>query len=402
MEFEKKEENDKMKKSTRRRKYMHGCLSLKQEEKPAAAAAAGSNLELKMMSCTLSDDGYSCIIPTQTHLVVMINGIIGSAADWKFAAKQFLGRYPKDVLVHCCKRNYGMLTLDGVDVMGERLAEEVLSVIKQRPRLQKISFVAHSLGGLVARYAVGRLYRQNTMREQDKMNEDCTFDEGHLCEGDKLKGKIAGLEPMNFITFATPHIGVRGHKQAPLFCSLTILEKAARHTSWMLRRTGKHLLLTDNENGKPPLLLQMVNDSEDLHFLSALHSFQRCVTYANARFDFAVGWRTSSIRRQNELPKLQRISKNDRYPHVVNVEPPSIARFEQEVLTEDNRKKLKTSDMEELMIRGLTRVSWERVDVSFQRSTQRFLAHSTIQVKSYSINSDGADVILHMIDNFVL
>lgn len=30
---------------------------------------------------------------------------------------------------------------------------------------------------------------------------------------EKFKGKIAGLEPMNFITFATPHLGSRGHKQ---------------------------------------------------------------------------------------------------------------------------------------------------------------------------------------------
>lgn len=30
---------------------------------------------------------------------------------------------------------------------------------------------------------------------------------------EKFEGKIAGLEPMNFITFATPHLGSRGHKQ---------------------------------------------------------------------------------------------------------------------------------------------------------------------------------------------
>ncbi|KAF9596216.1 hypothetical protein IFM89_007898 [Coptis chinensis] len=44
-----------------------------------------------------------------------------------------------------------MFTTFGVDVMAERLAEEVMSVINRRPKLQKISFVAHSLGGLVAK-----------------------------------------------------------------------------------------------------------------------------------------------------------------------------------------------------------------------------------------------------------
>lgn len=33
----------------------------------------------------------------------------------------------------------------------------------------------------------------------------------------------------------------------------------------------------------------------------------------------------------------------------------------------------------EEMIRGLTQVPWERVDVSFQKSRQRYVAHNTIQ-----------------------
>lgn len=33
----------------------------------------------------------------------------------------------------------------------------------------------------------------------------------------------------------------------------------------------------------------------------------------------------------------------------------------------------------ETMIRGLTKLSWERVDISFKGSRQRLMAHSTIQ-----------------------
>lgn len=128
-------------------------------------------------------------------------------------------------------------------------------------------------------------------------------------------------------------------------------------------RTGKHLFLTDNDDGKPPLLLRMVDDCDDIKFRfdfliqpfvfinleglsknsdqyniafgfscrSALRSFRRRVAYANANFDRIlscsfvtlffyiswalaheyltsskdmVGWRTSSIRRQRELPKV--------------------------------------------------------------------------------------------------
>ncbi|XP_058081738.1 putative lipase ROG1 isoform X2 [Magnolia sinica] len=311
------------------------------------------------------------------HLVVFVNGIIGSAANWKFAAKQFIKLFPEDVIVHCSESNCSMLTLDGVDVMGERLAEEVISVIKRRPELQKISFVGHSLGGLIARYAIGRLYGRNPRTEPFEENGDSNGVEcGTEHPEEKSNGKIAGLEPMNFITFATPHLGSRGHRQVPLFCGFHMLEKMATHTSRIIGRTGIHLFLNDNDEGRPPLLLQMVNDNGDLQFMSALQSFRRRVAYSNSCFDHIVGWKTSSIRRQHELPKLQHLSKNDKYPHIVNVEAPKVDSLQQEVLSESE---VKTIDLEEAMIRGLNKVSWERVDVSFRKSKQRYFAHSTIQ-----------------------
>nr|GEZ25408.1 RNA-directed DNA polymerase, eukaryota, nucleotide-binding alpha-beta plait domain protein [Tanacetum cinerariifolium] len=39
------------------------------------------------------------------------------------------------------EKNAASQTLDGVDVMGERLSQEVLEVIKQKPNLGKFSFV---------------------------------------------------------------------------------------------------------------------------------------------------------------------------------------------------------------------------------------------------------------------
>lgn len=58
------------------------------------------------------------------HLVVTVNGIIGSASDWKYAAVQFAKSHPDKVIVHCSECNSSMLTFDGVDMMGERLAGE--------------------------------------------------------------------------------------------------------------------------------------------------------------------------------------------------------------------------------------------------------------------------------------
>lgn len=314
------------------------------------------------------------------HLVVMVNGLVGSSEDWKFAAEQFVKKLPDKIVVHRSECNRLNLTFDGVDLMGQRLADEVISVVKKRSGVQKISFVAHSLGGLIARYAIGRLF------------------EPVAIDPNGFEGKIAGLEPMNFVTFATPHLGSAGHKQLPILGGVPFLEQRASKTAHLIvGRTGKHLFLTDREDGQPPLLLRMVGDWDDIKFRSSLRSFKRRVAYANANFDHMVGWRTSSIRRQHELPKSHLIVTDEKYPHIVFVEKGDDYNDLKQAFTD-----AMTYDLEEEMIRGLTQVPWERVDVSFQNSGQRYIAHNTINVQSYWLNSDGADVISHMIDNFAL
>ncbi|RZC44371.1 hypothetical protein C5167_037314 [Papaver somniferum] len=246
------EMNEKKLKKKRSLISRFGCLRSQTASSPDRSSS-DEKPYMEMESVT-SEDG-----PPPTHLVVMVNGS------------------------NC---NTASTTLDGVDVMGERLADEVLSVVKRRPELQKISFVAHSLGGLVARYAIGRLYSSNPEHNPSEGNGDCSGDgSGNACLENKLIVKIAGLEPMNFITVATPHLGSRGHRQVPVFCGLRFLEKTAKNTSWLLGRTGKHLFLIDEDKEKPPLLLQMVNDCGDLRFMSALLSFKRRAAYANVGYD---------------------------------------------------------------------------------------------------------------------
>lgn len=78
-------------------------------------------------------------------------------------------------------------------------------MIQRKPNVNKISFIAHSVGGLVARYTIGKLYRPPKIK---------TVEDSSANECDKnSKGTIGGLEAMNFITVATPHLGSRGHRQ---------------------------------------------------------------------------------------------------------------------------------------------------------------------------------------------
>lgn len=342
------------------------------------------------------EDNDATAVPE--HLVIMVNGINGSAADWRYGAEQFVSRRRDKVLVHCSESNHSKLTFDGVDTMGERLADEVWSIVRNNSKVKKISFVAHSLGGLVARFAIGKLYA--SVPKSGHPTGGCVDKDNtnNLNLEQPCLGTIAGLEPMNFVTVATPHLGSKGNNQLPFLCGLPFLERRVRQTAHLIvGRSGKHLFLTDKDKDKP-LLLRMVNDTEDLKFISALRAFKRRVAYANANYDHMVGWRTSSIRRQSELPKSNQLVPHGKYQHIV-VEQESFDNAHNKVLSLVGDQQ---DELEEEMIRGLTQVPWERVDVSFSKSRQRFIAHNTIQVKRYWLNSDGADVVSHIIDNFLL
>ncbi|KAJ7010322.1 hypothetical protein NC653_000918 [Populus alba x Populus x berolinensis] len=357
-----------------------------------------------------SCDVWSCqksAAASADHLVIMVHGILGSNADWKFGAEQFVRTLPDKVFVHCSEKNMFRLTLDGVDVMGERLAEEVLEVIQRKQNLRKISFVAHSVGGLVARYAIGRLYRppkkENVADSTDDTNED------------DIKATIGGLEPMNFITVATPHLGSRGNKQVPFLFGVTAFEKAARLLiHWIFKRTGRHLFLTDDDEGNAPLLKRMIEDYGDCFFMSALCIFKRRVAYSNVGYDHIVGWRTSSIRRNYELPKWED-NMNKEYPHIVYEERCKARDAEQSELisTEDDG----LDKLEEELVAGLSVChgkKWMLVSMPADRGLSHSpLMHASIHphrsvmffgymVKDEMMHMEGADVIRHMIDHFLL
>jgi hypothetical protein len=108
---------------------------------------------------------------------------------------------------------------------------QVRQVVQRRRNLRKISFVAHSLGGLISRYAIGKLY-EHSVTEESCLKTDKHSDEGNVYGG----GKLAGLEPMNFIASATPHLGSRWNKQVS---SRSFLCAAVGTTNTKLSVQGK-------------------------------------------------------------------------------------------------------------------------------------------------------------------
>uniref|UniRef100_A0A0E0L816 DUF676 domain-containing protein n=2 Tax=Oryza punctata TaxID=4537 RepID=A0A0E0L816_ORYPU len=205
------------------------------------------------------------------HLLILVHGIIASPSDWTYGEAVLKKRLGDNFFIYASSSNIYTKTFDGIDV---------LDVIKKMAGLRKISFLAHSLGGLFARYAISILY--STAMKDASQSAACiapTTEGSEKLECTSGLGAIAGLEPINFITLATPHLGVRGKNQLPFLQGLSILEKiAAPLAPLVVGRTGGQLFLTDGEPSKPPLLLQMASDHEDKKFIPHIVHFMATST----------------------------------------------------------------------------------------------------------------------------
>ena len=194
---------------------------------------------------------------TKDHLFVLTHGlqmVPGAGTSSMYYLANALRESLPDSVIYIAKSNVGLNTLDGIDSGGKRLASEIQSFVSESKDLKKISFVGYSLGGLHARYAVGVLF-------------------------DTTKNLIAGLEPLNFVTMGSPHLGNRN--------LLPLGSLAHSVTSLLLGSTGKQLVLLDSKTPESGVLHDLTLDSS-LPFISALKSFRHRLLYANTCADFQV------------------------------------------------------------------------------------------------------------------
>mmetsp|Transcript_6921 Transcript_6921/g.25503 ORF Transcript_6921/g.25503 Transcript_6921/m.25503 type:complete len:477 (-) Transcript_6921:35-1465(-) len=327
------------------------------------------------------------------HLVVLVNGLMGTRLNWTFFSK-LLQQSSDSVSVHQSRSNELAKTFHGIDSAGERLADEINSLVESARRdgihYSRISLVGHSLGGLIARYAAGCLFE-----ERDSV------------------GLIAGLKPAHFMTFSTPHLGSTA--QVPFTGWLGVKDSmVASLAPLVVRRTGEQLFLRDNP--VEPLLLKLSKDSPTSgpRYLSALRSFSQRTLYCNVDSDHIVGWHTSAIRPLDAEPPGP-LSPSKRYPHIIWEEDAVAALPKQKessnVQVMPKRVMPLTADMEndpslrmyhEAMIRRLSdNVEWRRVHVSFKNTFIPVMAHNHIQVSRRAINMVGKDVVEHAVENLV-
>ena len=348
----------------------------------------------------------------EPHLLVLVHGLFGRPRDWRHVVTELhrLGTVGTDagvrVLVSSSNRRTG--TFDGVDRCGERLAREISREVDQHPELASISFVGHSLGGLIARYAAGVL-----------------LDEG---ADPTTPPTVARLRPELFCTIVTPHLGCdpaagsgasggaarvpflewvgRARGLGPPLQSLASVA-AGPASSFFLGRTGSQLFLRDRgpPGGAGPLLVEMAEGRAGAGageggagagggggapFLRALGAFRARVAYANVQGDHMVGWPNASLRRCSELPEAE-VRAAARPAIVLDTAPaaapPGLARAasgDGATARAGGGGKLREEHLREKMLCGLQSLEWRRVDVCLEAQLARIppaVPHNHIQAR---------------------
>ena len=104
-----------------------------------------------------SDSDDTSATSSRKHIVVLVHGFRGTAFDM-LVIKRFFGLYFPQVAVLLSTANEGR-TDDDIMVLGQRLASEVRAYLASQGNVGylKLSFIGHSLGGLIVRAAIPQL-----------------------------------------------------------------------------------------------------------------------------------------------------------------------------------------------------------------------------------------------------
>ena len=198
-----------------------------------------------------------------------------------YVASALRDKHAEDKLhILVAKTNSDTYTYDGIDLGAERVTQEIEIYIsdleKEGSHIKKLSIVGYSLGGLVARYAIGLLFSN---------------------------GWFDRLEPVNFTTFASPHLGVR----APVL--------GVQHRVWnvlgsqTLSASGRQLFTIDIFRNTNRPLLSVLADPDSL-FMLALSQFKNRVLYANIINDRSAPYYTTCIVTTDPFVNLDQININ--------------------------------------------------------------------------------------------
>lgn len=194
----------------------------------------------------------------KVHLVILTHGLHSNvSADMLYLKEEVDKKGVDNVVVKGFFGNLGK-TERGIKYLGSRVAEYVVELVKSDAfEVDKISFIGHSLGGLIQTFAIAYLH----------INFPWFFQQ---------------IQPINFITLASPLLGIVNEN--PLYVKLALL-------AGIVGITGQDLGLKFVEKDAKPLLVLLPTGPTH----TILKKFKRRTVYANAVNDGLVPLRTSAL-----------------------------------------------------------------------------------------------------------
>lgn len=212
------------------------------------------------------------------HLCVLVHGLWGNPIHLTHLRDTLQAQYPQDRLhILVAKSNADNNTYDGIEVGGERITNEIEQEIKELEaggaKIKRLSITGYSLGGLISRYAVGLLYKNGVFNK---------------------------IEPVNFTTFATPHLGIRTPSLGYRSDLWNVLGSRTLSTS------GQQMFTVDDFRGNGRPLLSLMADQNSI-FVKGLRMFKHKSLYANTMNDRSVPYYTAGISRTDPFVDLDKV-----------------------------------------------------------------------------------------------
>lgn len=235
-------------------------------------------------------------IPFSVDELIFNLRLWGNPAHMWYIESALRDKYAADRLhILVPKGNAGNFTYDGIELGAERVTQEIESFLEQQEsegkQVKKLSIVGYSLGGLVARYAIGLLYS---------------------------RGWFSKIEPINFTTFATPHLGVR---TPGLGVGSRFFNALGSRT---LSTSGRQLFTIDTFRDTKRPILSILADPSSI-FIQALSKFENRVLYANIINDRSAPYYTTSISSTDPFIDLEVLNLNhhqDYSPNILDLSKP--------------------------------------------------------------------------------
>ncbi|KAI5950056.1 hypothetical protein KGF57_004401 [Candida theae] len=209
------------------------------------------------------------------HLIIVTHGIFSNlTADMLYLKETLESSVSENVMIRGYRFNAGK-TEKGVKKLGRNVGDYVVDVIEKEPyRFDKISFIAHSLGGVVQLYAIKYILVTRGVDFFDRLH----------------------IQPVNLISLASPFLGILNELNLVLSWILDLgtlgktgrdLTLSRKFPSWKDVEIGSH---KTKDRFKP--VLETLPDDPLQTFLG---KFERLTVYANAINDGIVPLRTAAI-----------------------------------------------------------------------------------------------------------